>query len=188
MTQETIEDSCLFNIDTISDLFNMDMAEYCPEMEIQDTITDTFILAKTSEQKLTYYQNNQLDSNTINMILRPIKETTVLYASPEQEWKDKVNDYIQSTKAFSFIGPMSSETSNKHVENIFNQIETTIHELYISQALTNEHYKQMLSFKQLGTFEVNKLDFDLTLYEVSLFFSLLLHDRFRHRLLVSVFV
>ncbi len=174
-------DAYIMNDDIFDALeMNMDAHDYYHQGEEEETAATTttcyttqeiFELAKTSKQKLAY-QMNQALFYTMKTIARPIKDTHVLYICSEQQWKEKVNHYLQSTNVFSYIGPMLSDTSNnEHVQNVLNKMKNeiiqTLDNLYLSQAITNEQYESMISFKQLTILEVNKLNFIIEFDQVS---------------------
>ena len=133
---------------------------------------DTFVLARTSDEKL-YFPILQSRINETTIVRRPLKHSNVLCIFSEEQWKRKVNNYMEQTGNFSFVGDMLSDTSPTDVEHILtkmsNLVVRTLHILLFRRAITNEQYSTMMYYNQSLRFNVNKLDFIPIMYDVSIF-------------------
>ncbi|CAF1344572.1 unnamed protein product [Adineta steineri] len=123
----------------------------------------TFILARTSKEKKTCVATRQSKLNASKIIERTIKHTNVLYICSEEQWQQKVNNYMEQTGHFLFIGDITSETSANDIKrilmNMSNLVVKTLHVLLYRRAITNEQYSDMMFYNQSIKFDVNKLDF-----------------------------
>jgi hypothetical protein len=135
---------------------------------------NTFVLARTLEEK-SYFSTNQSTFNTTTkFIKRTIKHTNVLCICSEDQWKRQVNNYMKESGGgiFSLLGDMTSETSTndaaKHIlVNMSNLVVRTLHHLLYRRLITNEQYSDMMYYNQSIQFNVNKLDFRPKLRNVS---------------------
>jgi hypothetical protein len=107
------------DISIFDDITMMNMDENDQQ---QQPDQDTFILAKTSQEK-AYYQSDQCTTKT--WMIQTIKETNVLYICPEEQWKKKVQNYMEHIGLFSLIGSMTLETSDDQVQHVLNNKNTS---------------------------------------------------------------
>jgi len=131
-----------------------------------------FILARTINEKLCY-QTIQPSLNKLKITIQTIKDTNALYICPEDEWKQKVNNFMEQTGIFSLMGVnMASEMSKNQVQDVLtsmnHQIANTLHNLYLCKAITAEQYGQMIPNNQSTIINLNKLDFVAEIHNVSI--------------------
>ena len=133
---------------------------------------DTLVLARTSDEKL-YFPTLQSRINETTIVRRPLKHSNVLCIFSEEHWNRKVNNYMEQTGNFSFVGDMSSDTSPTDSEHILtkmsNLVVRTLHILLFRRAITNEQYSAMMYYNQSLQYKVNRLDFIPIMYDVSIF-------------------
>ena len=134
---------------------------------------DTYILARTKQEKSCF----AIFLNCSNVIERTIKHTNLLYICPEEEWKRKINNYLENNGVFSYVGELTSTTSSNrtNAQEVLHQMSDlvvkTLHQLLYHRAITNEQYSDMMYYNQSRPFEVNKLDFQPKICHVTIFFS-----------------
>jgi hypothetical protein len=129
------------------------------------------ILARTTDEKL-HFQTIESALNKLNITIRTIQHSNALYICSLDDWKQKVNNFMEQTGGFSFIGDMTSNMSNNHVQDVLinmnNQITNTLHNLYHCKAITTEQYEQIMHKNQLTMINVIKFDFVAEMRNVSI--------------------
>lgn len=143
----------------------------------------TFILAKTSKE-ISSFRTVEAALNKFKIIVRKIYETNALYICSENDWQEKVSQYMkENTDAYRWIGSMTNTTrateenntlndSIQHLlKNVNQQIISTLDHLLLCRAITREQYEQMMLYSnQTDSLQVNELYFIPKLYEVTMIF------------------
>lgn len=132
-----------------------------------DDKEDTFVLARTSEEK-RYFPTLQSRINATKVVERPMKHSNVMCIFSEDQWTRKVNKCMEETDSFLFVADMLSDTAPMDSEHILtkmsNRVVRTLHILLFRRAITNEQYSAMMYYNQSLRFKVNQLDFIPTMH------------------------
>ena len=130
----------------VSVTVTLDIHDEHDDQETNKTTEDLYTLARTIREK-TCFRTIQSTLNRMQIILRTIKDSNVLYICSEDQWKQKVKKYVDENNHFQFIGSFHAETSSNNpiryaLITRSNQIVKTLHTLFLRKAITTEQYEK----------------------------------------------
>lgn len=148
-------------------LEQMNMNDHSTEQP-EPTVVPNFVLARTSEEQ-SCFRTMEPALKKLHVMIQPVQQTNALYISSVDYWKQQVNNYLIETNAFSLIGHLTSNTSNRHVHTALiqlnNRVATTFHTLFDHQAISAQQYEHRISLTQSNQCQINQLYFLPTLQQ-----------------------